>query len=286
MIAPPPVHVLQQRIGNLWPNHLLWWTIGASPPFETLTGLAELLGGVLLLVPWTTLLGALICAANMLLVFMLNMCYDVPVKLPSLHLMVMALILIAPDLRRLAGVFVFNRRVEPARIPPLFAHKWLNRVPHVLLLLYGLRGVDGSLETAAERYRRFHPPRPPLYGLWSVEGFARDGRDVPLFTDPDRWRLVMFAERGLLRVEQMTGAKRIYELDLKMEGKTMTLKAAKPQDKQAPKLAPSQAMFSFAQPRDDVLILEGQLDGRRTQVRLRKAALIRRASRWYFAPSG
>ncbi len=129
MMAPPPLPVLQQRIGDIFPNHLLWWTVGASPPFETATGLAEMLGGVLLLLPRTTLLGALICTANMVLVFLLNMCYDVPVKLPSLHLLVMAVILVAPDLRRLADVFLFHRGAEPSRVPPLFQRKWTRPGP-------------------------------------------------------------------------------------------------------------------------------------------------------------
>src|SRR5262245_61297159 len=89
MVAPPPLSALLTQIGNLWPNHLLWWTVGASPPFERAIGFAELAGGVLLLLPRTTLLGAVVTAANMLLVFLLNMCYDVPVKLPSLLMFVM-----------------------------------------------------------------------------------------------------------------------------------------------------------------------------------------------------
>ncbi|HEX6903962.1 MAG TPA: hypothetical protein VF789_29900, partial [Thermoanaerobaculia bacterium] len=152
MIAPPPLPVLQQRIGDIFPNHLLWWTVGASPPFERATGLAELLGGVLLLLPRTTLLGALICTANMILVFLLNMCYDVPVKLYSLQLFVMAVILVAPDLPRLADVFFFHRRAEPSRIPPLFRNRWLDAVPHVLLLLYGLAAIKSGLEWGAQRY--------------------------------------------------------------------------------------------------------------------------------------
>ena len=265
MIAPPPLGVLQQRIGDIFPNHLLWWTVGASPPFETATGLAELLGGVLLLLPRTTLLGALISTANLLLVFLLNMCYDVPVKLPSLHLLVMAILLVAPDLRRLADVFLFNRRAEPSRVPPLFQRKWLGRIPHILLFLAGLSSIKSGLELSAERYERFHPPRPPLYGLWSVEGFARDGKDVPLYTEPDRWRMVLFLKPGSLQVEQMAGSRKSYELGLDMERKRMTL-------------GPSQGTFSFRQPEKDVLVLEGQLEGHRTRAKLRKVPLIRRTT--------
>jgi uncharacterized membrane protein YphA (DoxX/SURF4 family) len=265
MIAPPPLGVLQQRIGDIFPNHLLWWTVGASPPFERATGLTELVGGVLLLLPRTTLLGALISAANMLLVFLLNMCYDVPVKQYSLQLFVMAVILVAPDLRRLADVFFFHRRAEPSRVPPLFRRRWLDRIPHVLLFLYGLYAIRSNLELAAERYERMNPPRPPLYGLWSVEGFARDGREVPLYTEPDRWRLVMFLEPGSLRVEQMAGSRKKYELDLDMDKKRMTL-------------GPPQATFSFDQPEKDVLVLDGQLEGRRLRAKLRKVPLIRRTT--------
>ncbi|HEX5717046.1 MAG TPA: hypothetical protein VF179_12855 [Thermoanaerobaculia bacterium] len=265
MIAPPPLFVLQARIGDIFPNHLLWWTIGASPAFETVIGLAELVGGALLLVPRTTLLGAVISAANMLLVFLLNMCYDVPVKLYSLQLFLQAVILIAPDLPRLADVFFFHRRAEPSRVPPLFRNRWLNAAPHVLLLLFGLNAIRSGLELASERYARMNPPRPPLYGLWSVEDFARDGREVPLHTEPDRWNLVMFLAPGSLRIEPMAGPWKTYELGLDMEKKTMTL-------------GEPPSGFSFRQPEKDVLILDGQLEGRRVRAKLRKVPLIRRTT--------
>lgn len=263
MIAPPPLGTLSQRIGDIFPNHMLWWTIGASPAFETASGFAELLGGVLLLVPRTTLLGALISAANMLLVFLMNMCYDIPVKQGSLMLFLMAVILVAPDLPRLADMFFFHRRVEPSRIPPLFRNRWLNVVPHLLLLLVGLNAVRSGLEMARQRYDRMNPSRPPLYGVWSVEGFARDGREVPLHTEPDRWRLVMFHKPGSLRVEEMAGAWKVYEIGLDMEKKTM-------------KLAEPPSAFSFHQPEKDVIVLDGRLDGRRVRAKLRKMPLIRR----------
>lgn len=265
MIAPPPLPALQSQIGNFFPNHLLWWTVGASPAFETASGVAELTGGALLLLPRTTLLGALISAANMLLVFLMNMCYDVPVKLYSLQLFVMAMVLVAPDLPRLADVFLRNRRAEPSGIAPLFRNRWLDAVPHVLLLVYGLLAVKSGLEWSAQRYEMMNPPRPPLYGVWSVEGFERDGREVPLHAEPDRWRLVMFRTPGSLQVEQMAGTRKQYPLGLDMEKRTMTL-------------GPSAASLSFRQPERDVLVLEGRLEGRRVRAKLRKMPLIRRTT--------
>ncbi len=251
MTAPPPLRTLLGRIGDFPPNSLLWWTVGASPPFERFTGLAELLGGVLLLLPRTTLLGALISAANMLLVFLLNMCYDVPVKLPSLQFLVMALILIAPDMRRIANVLLFNRRAEPSRILPLFKNRWINLIPHAYLLVMGLYAIHGGLNRAAMQYERFHPPRPPLYGLWSVESFARDGKEVPPFTEPDRWQLVLFEKPGALSVG-MAGSMKNYQLEL--------------------------VSFSFARPEKDVIVLDGHFEGRRVRAKLRKMPLIRRTT--------
>lgn len=260
MTAPPPMAVMDFRIGDLIPNHLLWWTIGASPVFESLIGMAELMGGLLLLVPRTVLLGALVCAANSLTIFALNMCYDVPVKLYSLHLFVWSAVLIAPDLRRLADVFLFNRRAEPARPVALFPNKWLDRALHALVLLLCLRTIGPSLEFANRQYERTHKPRPPMYGYWSVEEFALDGRKVPMFAEPDRWRWVSFLNPGGLGVETMIGAKKSYKLDLDLERKTMRL---------------DQGTLSFDRPEKGVLILDGRMDGRHTRAVLRRMPLIR-----------
>jgi hypothetical protein len=85
------------------------------------TGVAEMLGGLLLTTRRTTLLGALLCIGVLANVFMLNVGYDVPVKVLSFHLLAMAVFLAAPDLGRLAELFLFNRTVEPAVLRPLFA---------------------------------------------------------------------------------------------------------------------------------------------------------------------
>jgi hypothetical protein len=100
---------------------LLWTFMGASIPYVIFTGAAEMLGGLLLAARRTTLLGALVCIGVLSNVVMLNFSYDVPVKLYSSHLLLMAVFLAAPDLRRLASLFVWNRRVPPAEQRPLFA---------------------------------------------------------------------------------------------------------------------------------------------------------------------
>jgi hypothetical protein len=269
MTSPPPLGVLTQPLGDLTRMRLLWIFTGASPAYETLVGCAELLGAVLLLLPLTTLLGSVICAANLSMVFVLNMCYDVHVKLISLHLLVMALLLVAPDVPRLANVFLLNRGIEPARTPPLFSNRWLDRAPHLLLLLFGLYTIGTGFQESWERYKRFHPPRPPLYGIWNVEELAVDGREVSADRS-DRWRRLIFQIPGTLSADPMAGSRERYTLGLNPKDRTLVLGG------------PKTARFTFAEPAEDELVLMGELDGHPARVKLRKMALISRPFHWIF----
>src|ERR1043166_910214 len=77
----PSLTRLLQPFGTFSPMGVLWSSIGAAPAYEIFAGCAEVVGGLLLIFPRTATLGALVCLADMIQVFMLNMTYDVPVKL-------------------------------------------------------------------------------------------------------------------------------------------------------------------------------------------------------------
>ena len=111
MPAPGPFDLLQQ-LGELSAMQLLWTFLGASRTFQSFTGAAGLTGGLLLLAPRTTLLGALVCGANLLMAVTLSLSHDLPFKLYLFHLLLMSVLLIAPDLRRLVDLILLNRTVE------------------------------------------------------------------------------------------------------------------------------------------------------------------------------
>ncbi|HEY1377224.1 MAG TPA: hypothetical protein VGF55_10545, partial [Gemmataceae bacterium] len=115
---------LEVKYGDSSPMGLLWRFMQFSQPYTAATGIVEFTCGVLLITRRTTLLGALCSVGATLQVFLLNMCYDVPVKLMSGHLVLMALTLIAPDVPRLAAFFVLGRPVAPRPATPLFG-RWL-----------------------------------------------------------------------------------------------------------------------------------------------------------------
>lgn len=267
MASPPPLGLLTQRLGDFSRMRLLWLFTGSSPLYESLVGCAELLGALLLLFRRTTLLGALICAANLTMVVILNFCFDVHVKLHSMHLLFMALVLTAPDLRRLADLLLFNRRVEPRVERPLFADARLNRLAGVVLVAYGVYATAMGFDYAWETYQQFHPPEPPLYGLWTVE----EPGDEDAQPDPERWRTLMFARAGALRVEKASGSWETFDLDLNPQRRTLRVG----KDRRW------RGRFTFAEPEEDVLTLDGQLDGRPARIRLARMALTRKAFHWF-----
>jgi uncharacterized membrane protein YphA (DoxX/SURF4 family) len=288
----PRSFTLLQRVGQLTPMRLLWTLMGASPAFQTFTGLAELLAGILLLVPRTVLLGSLICVADMTMVFMMNMGYDVPVKIMSFHYLIMGVLLVAPDLRRLADLFLFNRPVEAAEIRPLFTRKRLDQAVQILFIGFGLYMIGTNIIEGIERYSDRNPPQPPLYGIWSVEEMAIDGKDVPLAT-ADRWRWMTLERPGEMRLELATGTRENYMMKLDAAAKRMTLTRYQkdPQGKPLlnaagrPQKDPNwRGDLSFNEPETDVLVLDGILDGHRTHTKLAKMPLIGKGFHWVLDP--
>ena len=257
-VQMPPLRPLDQlqRLGALTQGELLQTLIGSSPVFQACTGLAALLGGVLLLFPRTTLLGALICAANLAMAVTLAFCYDLPSKLYVSSLFVLSLLLVVPDLRRLVDLFLLDRAVEPPEALPS-AGRW----PERLLLLLGVGVIVVGAAAAVPRLGQLHPPKPPLYGAWTVEELTVDGEES---VDPQRWRWAVFQDPGALDVELWIGSRKRYALDLDMARKTLTLDR--------------RVRLTFQEPEEGVLVLEGPLDGRPTRAKLRRMKL---SSPWF-----
>lgn len=276
----PSLDRLLQPFGDASPMGLLWTFMGASASYNVFSGAGEMLGGLLLTTRRTTLLGALVCVGVLSNVAMLNFSYDVPVKLFSLHLLAMSVFLAAPDLRRLANVFLFNRPAEPAPLRPLLPWKWPHRAGLVLRTAFVAGFVGLALFQAQQGRKTFGDllPRSPLYGIWNVEEFAVDGAArPPLTTEEGRWRRVIFDSPRVLAIQLMSDSRQRYLLDLHAEDHT--LKLSKRDD-------PGWAVtLTFRQPEPDQLVLEGTMDGRAVQAKLRRLdksqfLLVNRGFHW------
>ncbi len=194
-LSPVALHL---PLGDLTPNALLWTFMGASTLYTFWTGLLEMVSGLLLVSRRTTLLGSLMCIGVMSNVVVLNLSYDVVVKLFSLHLLGFAVVLAAPDARRLLDLFVRNRPVPAAEIRPLFAEARRHRIV-LALRTAGLVLVAVLLVARAVAFRRTQVEQsagPRFYGAWGVEQLTVDGVTQPGAGDETSWRRVVFDGGG------------------------------------------------------------------------------------------
>jgi uncharacterized membrane protein YphA (DoxX/SURF4 family) len=262
------------------PMGVLWSSIGASPAYETFAGCAELLGGVLLIFPRTTTLGALVSLADMIQVFMLNMTYDVPVKLLSFHLILMSLFLLAPDFQRLANFFFSNRTVAPSTQLQLLNSRRANRIAFTAQLLFGIWLLGMNAYGGWIDWHTYGGGRAksPLYGIWNVDELSIDGQlRSPLLIDYDRWRRAVFDRPDDMAFQRMDDSFVHYGASVNAGYKTIVL--TKHSDKDW------KASFTFQRAAEDQLTLDGTMDSHKIHMQLRlvdrsKFMLVNRGFHW------
>lgn len=166
-MPPPSTITLNETYGASSPMLLAWTFLGASPTYRIFAGLCEVIPGLLLLFRRTTTVGALGAAAVMLNVLMMNMSYDIPVKLFSAMLLLMALFLLAPDLQPMWRFFLARREA-------LLTGVWLPRVERKPLRIatYCLQAVTIGYvlyATGWSTWKDWRLAQTPLKGNWVVD---------------------------------------------------------------------------------------------------------------------
>ncbi|OMC31692.1 DoxX family protein [Mycobacterium sp. GA-1841] len=250
----PPLAALLRPYGEFSPASVLWLQVGSSYPYEMALGAVEVLAGLLLFVPRTATLGALLGVSAMAQVFLLNMTFDVPVKILSGHLLLMGLVLLAPQYRRLADFLVLQRDTGPARQPDLFASARANTIAARVQGLLGIWMVAGCVLTSWQSWTEYGGGRdkPELYGIWTVSRFDVDGRTAPpLITDQHRWQRVVFDTPEVVTYQRMTGE--LVDAPVKVDGDHLTLSG--------PDGSPLAALTA-TRPSPQQLQLTGELSGR------------------------
>lgn len=188
---PDPVRLVQPY-GDSSPMGLAWTFMGYSEGYNYFTGGAEVLGGLLLLFRRTVTLGAIVTFAVMGNVMAMNYFFDIPVKLLSTMLVIMALFLMAKDIQRLCNFFIHNKTALPSDTSKPYLKKRALRISlvviKVLLLIYT---IGGMVENGARGLGEYgdNAPKSSFYGVYNVETFVRNNDTIPpLQTDTTRWK--------------------------------------------------------------------------------------------------
>jgi hypothetical protein len=209
------------------PMGLLWLFMGTSHLYSFFGGVGEMAGGLLLLVPRFTVMGAIISGGMMVNVLLLNLGYDVPRKIYSVHLILMCVFLLLPDLRRLMDFFVLNREARLTPPEPMFKEKdkLLNYGVVLLQVFIGVGAVVVCCNTAYQDSVTEAAMLPgPARGIWSVDQFQLDNVPrPPLLTDSQRWQHVVFDAPKILTIQGMDGGVKNYYMQLDSDGKSFNL---------------------------------------------------------------
>ena len=154
----PNLSQLSTPLGDFLPMRFSWMFIGYSYSYQFFSGAMELLAAILLLFRKTATLGVLVSTGVFLNVMMLNLSYDIPVKINSISLVVLCLYLLAQELPRLyrfffleetapSNIFVFPFTTKKRRILSTSA-----KCVFVALALYGqLDYVSFGLNSLSKR---------------------------------------------------------------------------------------------------------------------------------------
>ena len=143
---------------------------------------------------------------------MLNMTYDVPVKLFSFHLFVMSAVLLAPYARSMSA--------------QLFSAGARSRWSAIAQAAIGLYLVGMAFYGARQSWQTRGPgaPRPPLYGIWTIETMTIDGVErPPLITDTERWRRLIVQNASGIAFWRMDDTVLQYSAKVDSAAKTIAL---------------------------------------------------------------
>lgn len=200
-MAFPSLSQLATPLGDLLPMRFSWLFIGYSEPYQIFSGVMETMAGLLLLYRRTITAGLFAATGAFVNVVMINLSYDVPVKLFASHLLFACLFLLALDAKRLMHFLVLNRPTPATTAWELpFTNVWLRRGAVAVKVFFVYQLLWLPLQRGWNSYQAAQAPPPPgpfTPGVYDVTRFAVNGVEVPATSgDTLRWKDVIIDSRG------------------------------------------------------------------------------------------
>ncbi|GAB4229214.1 MAG: hypothetical protein Tsb0034_00810 [Ekhidna sp.] len=180
-------------LGHFSGMRFSWNFIGYSKGYQFFSGLMEVMVGVFLLYRRTVVLGSLLGIGVFANVFLLNLSYDIPVKIFSFQLLFACLFLCLNNLKRILSFLIFNQPVQPDTswdIP--YSKPWMKKGRIALKALFiGVFVVYpfyNYYNVSVTRNVRTTPP-PFESGYYAIQNFILNGDTIPPRIDSDvHWK--------------------------------------------------------------------------------------------------
>jgi uncharacterized membrane protein YphA (DoxX/SURF4 family) len=268
---------LATPLGVLTPQNLLWSFMGFSRLYTVFVGVGEFAGAVMLCFRRTATLGALLLIAILANVFVMNVAYDVPVKVGSANLLAMAVLVAAYDARRLFDFFVLRKPADASRIPPIFRSRRANVAAGligstVVVLLFCFNSITHEM-IPETRQNGPSAPTPALFGIYDVEQMSRNGGIVPpLRTDSIFWNRIVFERFGRTIAQTLRGTAIVFDTQLDSVATAVTMTELAETDGMRTWTKPKgrRFMFTYSMPDSQHLTLRGSVSADSLTVVMRR----------------
>jgi len=226
----PSLVRLLEPVGAMSPMGLAWTFMGHSFAYNIFIGLAEVIGGVLLLYRRTITIGSIVIMGVMINVAMMNFTYDIPVKILSTHLILMALLLFLADSKRIINLFFRNKAVESVThyLPYNKRMKTFISVIKVLVLfiIVGTVTVQSMAKFDITDQLKMDSK---FYGIWEVDQFKKNNETLPpLLGDSYRWRYLILDKKQTAVAKKMNDSLVRYQFEDQSERNLVVLRITKP----------------------------------------------------------
>jgi len=200
----PSLNQLATPLGDYLGKNLLWATMGASPTYQFFSGFIEVFAGILLLFRRTAFFGTIVALGVFTNVMMMNLGYDVGVKSFSIHLVILCLVLLAFEYKRIAAL-LFNKVMLAGNLySPSFSKRWVRITALTAKLGLVALMVVYPLQQNFKWYKERKPPK-PLWsikpGIYEVKTFVLNKDTLPLsYSDTLRWKDMIYENGDIVSV--------------------------------------------------------------------------------------
>lgn len=214
-------NTLYTPLGMLSKDIVYWSSMGSSYSYTVFSGIMELLAALLLIFRRTRMLGLLVSTGVFLNIFMINLGFDISVKVLSGLLLLMSCVLLLPYIPILINSskrdFMANQRDY------LIEHSYRMPGKIVILSLFLLEGLYPYVSSG--NYNDDLADRPLLHGAYKVDAHIIDGTDYSSSAANEwTWKRVFVHRRHYLIVQHQDDSMEDYQMDV--NGNKITLKAA------------------------------------------------------------
>jgi len=220
---------LENKMGSYTGMGFLWRFMSYSPFYTQVTGYVEVIGGILLLFRGTTFLGSLISFIAMVNVVVIDIGYDVSVKMFAIHLLLMVFVLVAYNTRRILQFSLNRTHIVPVKYESLIPSRYRK-------LQYGLKAAILIYFTISQFYfqgkridrRNTENEAPSLSSVYFVKDQTANG--IPLsddeFPQELKWETLFINGSSYLKnsmvIENAKGNRRYFSTKTDTINKTIT----------------------------------------------------------------